>query len=478
VLRSSNALTLVVAGLAWPAGLAALGRVVAPHRPAVGVIAPVIGSAYFAFPTFLSAWGWPNALAVALLPGALAWGIAVLRPAAAGAAPRVMCALATALALAGIGLSHPNGVLSFGVIATPLVVGLAVAASFSALRAPSGPRRAVAVGGPLVAAVAWCAAWWTVLVLAGQHVGDFSQQGTSGLWAGIERTLVGTNTGRYSNLVLLALLAVGVIVVAWRRGNRWLLVGLAAFAWLSGLAEGDYRCTWLTQAWFKVPERIIAPAVVLLALVIAIGLDAVIGQAERSADRLAPRVAPRVAHGRRRPIGRWTTAAGTVVALGLVAGTGALSADQRRAFLWDWTVGVSQPESQGSIITIPEMEMLQRLDGQLTPGARILGSPFNGSTFAYAVAGIPVVFTNFSGRWSADASLLAESFAEIHQNPEVCAALRRLGVEYYYVDATVYHPGHPFHAAYAGLPQEPPQPGFELVDSGGSARLYRITVCD
>ncbi|MCL1898645.1 MAG: hypothetical protein FWG16_07500, partial [Micrococcales bacterium] len=65
-------------------------------------------------------------------------------------------------------------------------------------------------------------------------------------------------------------------------------------------------------------------------------------------------------------------------------------------------------------------------------------------------------------------------FSEIDTNPEVCAVIKRLKVSYFYDDPMRYFNVDAFASMTKGLDLAS---GFELVDAGGSAAVYRITAC-
>jgi hypothetical protein len=126
-------------------------------------------------------------------------------------------------------------------------------------------------------------------------------------------------------------------------------------------------------------------------------------------------------------------------------------------------------------VTSAELEMLDRIASELPKNAFVLGNPFNGSTFVYVIANRDVVFTYFGDVWDSDANYLAAHFANADNDPEVCAAIRRLGVDYFYFDPVRYSPGV---QSFGGLNAKPgPSVNLVPVDSGGTAALYRIEGC-
>jgi hypothetical protein len=119
-----------------------------------------------------------------------------------------------------------------------------------------------------------------------------------------------------------------------------------------------------------------------------------------------------------------------------------------------------------------EVELAARLDGELDPAGAVLGDPFNGSAHLYALTGQPVVFPHLTGRWDADRLYVMEHLDRLDEDPEVCAALGRLGARYLYTDPVRYYD----YAEYPGLARAETA-GLRLVDSGGGASVYELTPC-
>ncbi len=120
--------------------------------------------------------------------------------------------------------------------------------------------------------------------------------------------------------------------------------------------------------------------------------------------------------------------------------------------------------------------MLERLSDELPQDSVVLGNPFNGSTLVYAIADREVVFPYYAGVWSEDAAYLGRHFAS--GGPEVCAAIDRLGVDYFYFDRQLYGGWSELHRAYDGL-NAVPRDDVQLtpVASAGTTTLYRVDGC-
>ncbi|WP_425956299.1 DUF6541 family protein [Xylanimonas sp. McL0601] len=464
---STNAVALVVAGLVWPLGLAALAWAVVPRWPWLAVVAPVVGALFLRFPGGLLTWGtvWPNALAYALVPATVA--ATVLTLGVTGHQTRedrqpVAHALVAVAGLGAIALSQPNALLVYAVVVTPFVV---VAAARATGHGPVLRRVLAAAGG-----LAWVAAWLVAWRMFASQVGVNAWQGTAGFRSGAVGALGDALVEPDANAWVLALVALGVVVTLCVRGARWLVVSLAGLAALAGLAQHPTRLAWLVQPWFADPNRLAGAVPIVSALVVAVGLcglGAVVARLVSTVRRSTADGAP-----------VWVAPAVAVLALAVVvAGTGGLRAAERTALLHAFYVEAAEPGRTDSLVSPDELAMLERLRGELTPGAALIGSPFSGAALAFAVADVDVVFPHMRGGWSPEASFLGRHFDEIGTDPRVCGALRDLDVQYFYTDTDVYFPTHRDHKRYTGLPDHAPGQGFELVDTGGTARVYRITAC-
>ena len=108
----------------------------------------------------------------------------------------------------------------------------------------------------------------------------------------------------------------------------------------------------------------------------------------------------------------------------------------------------------------------------------VLGDPFNGAALVPAVTGRSAVPPHVSGgsARSADAQYLLQHFRDIREDPEVCAAIGRLGVTHVYLDAPITIYGWDLAQTNPGM-YDVDTSGFEQIDSGGTAAVWRITTC-
>jgi len=226
---------------------------------------------------------------------------------------------------------------------------------------------------------------------------------------------------------------------------------------------------WIVGPWYADPLRIGALGVVAMAPLAALGVVGV-GETARRA------VGARGGGGARRAavMADVVTAGVLVVA---VVGSGWLRADGRQ---WMYDLYYADPEGRWGLVTEDELAMIERLGDELPEDAVVLGSPFTGAPFVYGMTGREVVFPHITGTWGPDERLIATDLDRRWDADEVCAAMERVGVTHLYVDSRPYWPENENQVLYEALLDEPDELplGLELVDEGGSARVYAITSCE
>jgi len=456
---AANAVALVSAAVAWPLGCVALTRVAVGPVPATLAAAGALASGLTASPVLLTGYGtlWPNALATALLPACLALWADLFGLGPHRATARPIGWLLLALALAGLGLAHPNAGVALlvvgsgalvvgwwdrglrrrlGSLAMALAVGWLVSLSpaFASQRAQSWPARE----GLAQAAGEW-------LALAPQRVP------LAVLLAGL--TLVGCG------------------VAALRPDLRWLLaVHLTAGALFVLVAGSDGRLSRrVSAAWWDDPNRLAALVGVAGVPLAAIGLDALVRHA-LARWRAGPRTASRQGSGGGSASGRparWALPA-SVVVVGLALVVGWQTADTERVVGWAYR--------SESMLTPQESAFVAGLRGVVPAGERVAGNPWDGAALTGPLADREAAFPHLVGHWGADRQVLATSLASASTAPAVCGALARLRIRYVLVGPTTFWSGDPRRFLYAGL-EVAGRPGFVEVGHAGRVSLWRVPSC-
>lgn len=510
---AANASTVVMACVVWPLGIAALARVVVPSLPLVTLAAPVVGASFLAFPTVLlsTSGQWPNGLSVALLPGALAVAAFMLRSWTDSGVSGFLVALP---ALAGVALVHASGAFAMLYLLVPLVVGCAVS---GAVRLGRAGRWRWVVGGAavtalLVGVMAAVLSRATVLQNTVNYPRPASGTVVDGLWDGLlDVPMVSDAAG---NAAVLALVMVGCVAALVRREARWLVVGWAVCVALVALATGpENDLRWLTGFWYKSVPRVAALVPVAASVLGGLGAvwlghlaaratarlardgdrpaaarhvrasaaDATTPAADtRAADTASAGEAPgREARAPARPavatIVAWAVPA--VLLLGAWAATDGFRHDDK---VHRMAQGYDPDQIRyGALVSHDEVDLLRSLEDVLPDDAVLLGDPFNGAAYAYAVSGVDVTIAQLGAAFASPAQqYLERHFRDIRTDPQVCEYVRELGVTHFYADEPAWIEGTDVAARWPGLYGVDVSEGFELVASAGGVGVYAVSACD
>ena len=467
VTEAANASSLVIGSLIWVAGLVALARVVFPARALPAVLVPVLAASWVTFPDIaLSMLAvWPFALSVACLPGTIALLIATLRGVLSW---QMHLALAVGLvwAVAGVVLAHPSGVFSLLLLGLPLLTVLLARQL----------RRTARRGRPVLA---WSLmAAWVVLVVGVitflvtfppvRSIMDYQRGGQDSYLPGtgsllIDHPLIYVYKITSVNLVGTLLVATGIALTVRRTHARWLVAALVAAVVVTLLAAGPPEQPlrvlagfWYTQA-SRVNQLLLVPAVVLAA-----------GGASWLARRAAEQLRVPVA----------ATAALLVVTVVLLT-SGLRWTTHVQVMASTYT---AYPIAWGTILEPEEIAMVDRAASTLPDDAVVLGEAVAGSPYLLHRSDVQVVFPQLSPiPGSPERNVLEQRFDEWRTDPQVCEAVRALGVTHVYADSLTFEDelNAKWEETTPGLRTiTPGGEGWRQVDEGGHASLWEFTGCD
>lgn len=465
VTQAANASSIVIGSFIWIGGLVALARVVWPGQALPMVLVPVLAATYVTFPAIaVSMLGvWPYALSVACIPGTLALLISALRK---ELSPRVHTTYAIGVlgASTGVVLSHGSGLFSLAVLAIPL--GTVLVARQAVRYWKRGHQ--FKVGVTLIAAIATSVALsWLILTSAPvASIVSYQRGGQNSYLPGlgsllIDHPLIYVYDIQAVNAASTVLMVAGVVLCLRTKHARWLIVALLVTATLTLLAAGppDNPARVLAGFWYTQASRINQ---ILLIPVLMLGAG--------GAAWLA------------RSLSRWRRVPLTAAAVVVMVALGSLTF----GFRWSMQTQVmastysTWPIAWGTMLEEKEIAMVDRAATVLPDDAVVLGEPTAGSPYLLARSGVEVVYpqlTPIAG--SPERLLLAEKFSSWQFDPEVCEAVRSLGVTHVYADGLTFADGGKWQEETAGLRRiRTDLPGFERVDSGGKASIWRFTGCD
>ncbi len=489
-LAANTSLAVLGAGV-WLVGLAALGRVVGDRVWSIAPWTVVLGAAFGLFPhrVVIELGYWPLAAAIAMIPGAVALAVAAGRtdPADVGLATPArgtVSLLVVATAALGVGLTHGSAAFSLLLVLVPL----ALVRVGHGLRRWWDEGRRRAAGGVLVALGVVVAAGLAVVLMSPtvRNMADYTYDTHDFFLGTVYRTLFDLPTAPVvPGLWPLAVLAVVGAVVVVRRAEharaRWLVWSAAAVllvAIASAGGAGPLRV--LAGFWYSQTARIVAVFPVVAAPLAAFGLLAVAAWAHErwpALGRAGSRWFDRTG-GARTGTSPRAVVAGAVVVVACLATLG-WYAPQKAARTAEFVA--PGPVRWGTMLSVEEIALLERLPATTPSDAVILGDPANGAAFAFSVAQRRVVFPQLGPSNQSEAQrTLRFGFHQLLTEPAICEAVRELGVTHFYQDTATAEDGAKVSEDWPGL-TNPVTPetleGLEIVDTGGTATLYRITAC-
>ncbi|MGO3795809.1 MAG: DUF6541 family protein [Pauljensenia sp.] len=255
-------------------------------------------------------------------------------------------------------------------------------------------------------------------------------------------------------------------------GSRPLLWPIAAFLVLAGMtflayAPDNALRTFLLAPWYLDPRRIMSPQNLTMVPLAALGFEFVVNwirsQRVRSEDE--------------------HRSAGSLWRIGAILGAwllalslgGAMDARIRAiGYVYD-----ADNLGKAGMATSAELDMLRRMPETLPADALVLGDPIAGAAYTEVIGQRSAVFPQLYQTLgdSHAQEVLVERFNQIHTDPEVCEVVRELGITHFYMEEDGWYYQYKRSERFPGLYNVDVSHGFELVDDGGTAKLFRITAC-
>ncbi len=439
---------LVLATVAWTCGVTLLAQTALPGRPRAHLWAAALSGVGIGVPATLGlAPGGivPNAVANALVPGALALILVAARR------PSARAAILAAGAFVGCALTHPNTAFTLLVAVAPVAAVRLAPAARRATRTARG--RLVLLGSAAAAAAAFAIAA-TALLRRGLVAWEFTTPSPAMAVLDLLSGQVGT-LGAHAGYLVVACAAGGLFLARTLRNPRDLMLALGALVVLYAAMSTPAEALDLFKApWYGEARRIASPLAAAMIPFAALAL----ATAPRALLRALARSRPRV------PTTPRAAAILGALAVALTAAPGPLGLAHDSATTFQGVPG------QPSQATIEEALALRRLAPRLTEGA-VLSSPLSGGLTLFGLAGVPVVPRSSFPTPSADVELLGRRLGDLLADPQVCAAARRLDVAYVYIDPTPVR-ASPIMPNLTRVPA-----GATLIGRAGPAAIYRLPEC-
>lgn len=471
---AANLLSAVIATVVWPLSCLLLARQIFGRSPAALAITGVLSIGFTAFPWGLLGFGvlWPNALGLALVPAALAVVVTLSGWAKDDALGRRRCWLMLPGALAAAGFSHPSVLFSLIVLA---VFPAGTALLERAWRLHGTDRTARAAAEVLGVVVALLVMWWwaaTTPALAELRTQYWAPFETPARAVG-EVVLNATN-GTSALWLLSAIVLVGAYSAVHTAELRWVVAAHAATGFLYMMTASLNRpdTQKFTGYWYNDSFRLAAmlpitgvPLAVagILLLATTVLRYAPAGAAQRMETRPVPGYSPRYS----------ALAAAIAVTLLVLGLSNGLYQSERQARL---IASYAVPEPY-TLASPNEQEFFARIKDRIPENSVVANNPWDGSGLLWALADRRTLFPHFSAAYSPQQTYLAQHLTEAATNPKVCQTANALGVRYLLIGSSKFWPQDPRRGSYPGLADPQSRLGFELVESDGERKLYRIAAC-
>lgn len=454
-----NATNIAIGAFVWPASAMALAAVLFRERAAALAASAALSTGFGAFPILLFFFGvlYPNTMGYANLSAGIAAVLLLLR--ARTAATRTRQAVLLLVVCGAVGLGHPNAFLAlfaFGT-AVALYILLCTAVREHAL------RMWIVNGAIALGILAVGIALWTF-----SRTGwDMSRWGPWQSTAQAFGEAVLASPRGYPITIavsVLLLLGLGVLI----RRPRHLVVGIPfavaalLFVLASGVGSGNFVREMLTNPWYNDSFRLAALLPTAAIPVATFGAVALVDGVRSLLHRWS---APKLVAGIIAVV-----AAVALFAVGAGPNVTRTAQDARAAYTLD---------ASSALLTSDEMQLLSRLAANTPADALILGNPWTGTSLAYALTGRHVLERHIFGTRDDDEAFVDEHLADIADDPRVCEAIDRLGVDYVLDFGSQNVFNNPDSGTdRAGLNDLVASEFLVLVDSEGpAARLYRIEGC-
>ncbi len=455
-----NAANLAIGAFLWTGSSMALAWVLFRGRRSAMVATAALTTAFGAFPGLLWAWGvlYPNVTGYAMIPAMMALTVRLLDPAPVRS--RVRDALLLLLITGGVVLAHPNAFLGGFLFSGVLAIGLAIRTALK-----RRDRSSIIVAGALLAAVG---AIFSVLWHFARTPADHSVwPSTQSFSQAVGQAVLVSPQGYRPSIVIVVLLVAAFVGLARRPSMLPLVLPFAAactlYVAVTGLPTQHPLRLYLTNPWYSDPNRFAAMLPLVAVPFLAFG-------AVYLTDLLLARIGSAIVPVRlRRPLVLGSAAIGTALLLSLPAGS-SVTAQLR-------SVNDSYRATDEGLVSVDERALLERLDAEVPADAVIIGSPWTGASLAYALADREVVRKHVFGEIGADEQLLDSELRRIDDDPAVCAAVERLGVDYVLDFGSLDVWGGDGPLNYPGVIDLDPTPSLVLVDQEGEARLFAIEGC-
>lgn len=479
-----NATVLIIAALVWPGSIALLVDMLRPLNTTETAASFLFSTIFSQFPFLFAYYGvlYPNFLAYALLPASFAVLIGLLFHKVNKRNWEVLALLP--LAFVALALSQPNALFLFILVAAPVLIYWAwVSFPQLAIRQKS-PRIKVLASLllTLLIAVAYYAVDKITLIPGSQLAkmrtteNDWQPQGDK--WEGLWRLLtfnvgveISSDTLLWSGVILAILTAIGAAVSLTRPRYRFLpfCYAVLGFLALAAFALDFPQRAHVIGLWYSDSQRLYGALPILAVPLTTIGFIAAVNS---GMSLLSKRI---------RPSARFkVTGALTLLFVVLMSfSQGMTRVNQALQHYYS----LPPVENDRTLLSQEEYELLLRIPNHVARQEGVMGDPWDGSSFVWAVSGRKAIYPQPGLQYpeNSDQAFVAGHLRNVQSDPRVCEALGRLNSHYVLDFGTDLILWEGFvngeNNFYRGFENLDSAPGVQLVDEQGSARLYKVTAC-
>jgi hypothetical protein len=451
VLPGTNVATVVLAAVVWPVGCVALVRHALGTSRLVTYAAGFASAAFVSFPTILLGWGvlWPNLMATALTPGALALMLQAAR------SRRVGQWLGFAAALPGLALIQPNALVALVVFAlvwfgsARMRAGLLGHLGWWAVARDLAILTAAVVVGLLVAPTVSAR-------LASTQSYQWNDRVT--IWTALVEVVGGRLQIPDVLWGLLALIVLGIGWIVMRARAALPVVAMWLACVILYVMAASSTASWtalITGYWYNDKVRLASLAAVPGVVLVAAAAPAL-----------------RVLLSRLRPLRARPTVAAVLALAVLPLSTVVLNARTRSDFL----SGFFRPDAPHKVIlSFEAQDSLREIARLIPPGEGVVGRPENGTPLMFALFGTNTLYRSIPIPTTGDEIVIGTGFNDLVNRPDVCAALARHNVRWAIDSPHTYWLDRPERTS--GLADLDTVEGVEKVTTVGDYTLYKITGC-
>jgi hypothetical protein len=451
VLPGTNVATLVLAVLVWPIGCVALVRHALGSRPLVTYAAGLASAAFISFPTILLGWGvlWPNLMATALTPGALALMLQAARTRSVGQW------LGFAAAMPGLALIQPNALVALVLFALVWFV----AARLRAGLLGHLPWRKIARDLVVVGVV--CVIGLVIAPAVSARLAStqsYAWNNRIPIWDALVEVVGGRLQIPVVLWGLLGLIVLGIGWIVLRARAAIPVVAMWGAVVVLYVMAASSTASWtalITGYWYNDKVRLAALAAVPGVVLVAASAPAIRA------------LLCRMSWISKRPLGSSVAALAVIPLVTVVA-----NASTRVTFLTEY---YRPAEPERVILSFEAQDSLRQLAALIPAGQGVVGRPENGSPLMYALFGTNTLYRSIPIPATGDELLIGTGFAQMEQRPEVCQAMARHDIRWAIDSPHVYWLDRPERSS--GLKNLDQVNGVEKVKTVGDYTLYRVTGC-